>query len=123
MAGLLVFYYIEALAQDFGDKKRITTIIRNVGGTQLRSNKNTIIFVLFIIIGAIVGTGIGEFLTTIPSIADMAAFLVKKYLILSVPPVTVNLIVATFVIGFSLQPSIMTMLGVIFGIFLYKRFY
>lgn len=94
-----------------------------VGGTLLRSNKNTIIFLLFIIIGAIVGTGIGEFLTTIPSISEMASFLVKKYLILSVPPVTVNLIVATFVIGFSLQPSIMTMLGVIFGIFLYKRFY
>lgn len=89
----------------------------------MKTNKNAIVFVLFIIIGAIVGTGIGEFLTTIPSIADIATFLVKKYLILSVPPVTVNLIVATFVIGFSLQPSIMTMLGVVFGIFLYKRFY
>lgn len=89
----------------------------------MRSNKNTLIFLLFIIIGAIVGTGLGEFLTTIPSISDIASFLVKKYLILSVPPVTVNLIVATFVIGFSLQPSIMTMLGVVFGIFLYKRFY
>lgn len=89
----------------------------------MRSNKNTLIFILFIIIGAIVGTGIGEFLTTIPSISDIASFLVKKYMILSVPPVTVNLIVATFVIGFSLQPSIMTMLGVVFGIFLYKRFY
>ena len=89
----------------------------------MRSNKNTLIFLLFIIIGAIVGTGVGEFLTTIPSISDVASFLVKKYLILSVPPVTVNLIVATFVIGFSLQPSIMTMLGVVFGIFLYKRFY
>ncbi len=94
-----------------------------VGGTLLRNNKNTIIFVLFIIIGAIVGTGLGEFLTTIPSISDIASFLVKKYSILSVPPVTVDLIAATFVIGFSLQPSIMTMLGVIFGIFLYKRFY
>lgn len=89
----------------------------------MRSNKNTLIFLLFIIIGAIVGTGVGEFLTTIPSIFDIASFLVKKYLILSVPPVTVNLIVVTFVIGFSLQPSIMTMLGVVFGIFLYKRFY
>ena len=96
---------------------------KNVGGTLLRSNKNTLIFLLFIIIGAIVGTGVGEFLTTIPSISDVASFFVKKYLILSVPPVTVNLIVATFVIGFSLQPSIMTMLGVVFGIFLYKRFY
>lgn len=89
----------------------------------MKTNKNAIVFVLFIIIGAIVGTGIGEFLMTIPSIADIAAFVVKKYLILSVPPVTVNLIVATFVIGFSLQPSIMTMLGVVLGIFLYKRFY
>lgn len=94
-----------------------------IGGTLLKSNKDAIIFLLFIIIGAIVGTGVGEFLTTIPNISEIASFLVKKYLILSVPPVTVNLIVATFVIGFSLQPSIMTMLGVLFGIFLHRRFY
>ncbi len=89
----------------------------------MTSGKNAIIFFIFIIVGALIGTGIGEFLTTIQGIENIASFLVTKYLIVSVPPVTINLIVLTLIVGFSFQPSIMTMLGIVLGIFLYKRFH
>nr|WP_092068729.1 DUF4321 domain-containing protein [Dendrosporobacter quercicolus]NSL47205.1 DUF4321 domain-containing protein [Dendrosporobacter quercicolus DSM 1736]SDL80451.1 protein of unknown function [Dendrosporobacter quercicolus] len=76
---------------------------------------------LFLITGAVIGGILGEFVAGSAALTGMAPYLVKNYQIIDVPPVAINLYVVKFIAGFSLQPNIMSIIGVIAAIFLFQR--
>lgn len=90
----------------------------------MRTSKSRgwLLLVLFLVIGAVLGGVIGELLAKLPLFADFVPYLSKHYVLLNVPPLTVDLYVAQIVGGLVLQPSLMSILGMLLGIFIYRRF-
>lgn len=79
------------------------------------------IFILFLITGAVFGGILGELISHSDIVAGFAPYLVKTFLVLDVPPVTINLYVVRFMLGFALQPNLISILGMIVAILLYRR--
>ncbi len=78
-------------------------------------------FILFLLTGAVFGGILGELISRSDIVAGFAPYLVKTFLVLDVPPVTVNLYVVRFMVGFALQPNLISILGMIVAILLYRR--
>lgn len=78
--------------------------------------------VLFVITGAVIGGILGEVIGSSPLFAGMAPYLTRNYAVLDVPPLTVNLYVIRFVVGFSIYPNLVSLAGMIAAFFLYRRF-
>lgn len=78
-------------------------------------------FILFLITGAVFGGILGELISHSDIVAGFAPYLVKTFLVLDVPPVTINLYVVRFMLGFALQPNLISILGMIVAILLYRR--
>jgi len=76
---------------------------------------------LFLITGAIVGGVFGEFVANW-SLGGFAPYLVKTYPIFDLPPLVINLYVVKLVVGFTLQPSVMSIIGVVLAFILFRRF-
>lgn len=85
-------------------------------------SKGWFILVLFLIIGAVLGGVLGEYMSRVALFADLAPYLAKHYVLLDVPPLTIDLYIAKVVGGLVLQPTLMSILGMLLGIFLYRRF-
>jgi len=86
------------------------------------NSKGYSLLALFLITGAVLGGIFGEFIASSTTLAGVAPYLVKNYPIIDVPPVVINLYVIKLIIGFSLQPNLMSILGVIAAIALFRRF-
>lgn len=80
------------------------------------------IMALFLITGAVVGGILGELAASIPFLADIAPYLIKPFPVFDLPPVAVNLYVIKVVIGFALYPNLMSIVGIIAAIILFRRF-
>lgn len=90
---------------------------------QLKGAKSKSIgmLILFLVVGAALGGMIGEGLATSSFYSEYTAFLSKPYLLLDLPPVTLNLHICRLVLGFSLSPTLASILGVIVAFILYRR--
>lgn len=86
------------------------------------NSKGWFLLVLFLVIGAVLGGVLGEFLSRIDILSGIAPYLAKHYVLLNMPPITINLYIATVVCGLVLQPTLMSILGMVLGIFFYRRF-
>lgn len=93
------------------------------GGEFLRDNKNKGygILLLFLITGALLAGILGELISHVEILASITPYLVKTFLVLDVPPVSINLYVVRFMIGFALQPNLISILGMIAAILIFKR--
>lgn len=80
------------------------------------------VFLLFILTGALLGGLLGEIIAETPSLAGLAPYLVKKYLILDIAPVNINLFIIQIKLGFTLQPNLISVLGMIIAFVLLRRF-
>ncbi len=80
------------------------------------------IMTLFLITGAVVGGILGELAAGIPLLADVVPYLIKPFPVFDLPPVAINLYVIKVVIGFALYPNLMSILGIIAAIILFRRF-
>ncbi|HBS60293.1 MAG TPA: DUF4321 domain-containing protein [Firmicutes bacterium] len=78
--------------------------------------------VIFLIVGAVFGGLLGELLNSFQALAGLAPYLVKTFTILDIPPVTINLYIVQFVVGLSLHPNIISIVGAILAVFLLRRF-
>lgn len=85
------------------------------------SGKGAGMFFLFVIVGAVLGGILGEVITGW-SLGGITPLLVKTFPVFDVPPVTINLFVIKFVVGFSLHPNLIGILGVVVAAFLFRRF-
>jgi hypothetical protein len=84
--------------------------------------KGWLLLALFLIIGAVLGGALGELLAKQAIFADLAPYLSKHYVLLNIPPLTVDIYIAQIVGGLVFQPSLMSILGMLLGIFFYRRF-
>lgn len=77
---------------------------------------------LFLLTGALLGGLLGEVLAGSPALAEIAPYLVKKYTIFEMAPASINLFVAQIKLGLVLQPNLISVLGIIIALFLFRRF-
>jgi uncharacterized membrane protein len=77
---------------------------------------------LFLITGAIFGGILGELIAGSTALGGLAPYLTKVYTILDVPPVVINLYVIKLVLGFALQPNLISILGIVVAIILFRIF-
>lgn len=78
--------------------------------------------ILFLITGAVLGGILGELIARSDIMVGFAPYLVKTFLIFDIPPVTVNLYVIRLVLGFALQPNLISILGMLIALLLFRRF-
>jgi len=84
-------------------------------------SKGFSMLLLFLITGAVLGGILGELISSAEALANWSPYLVKTFLVLDVPPVSINLYVVRFMLGFALQPNLISILGMIAALLLYKR--
>lgn len=84
-------------------------------------NKGYGMLLLFLITGAVFGGILGEFISSSDALAVWSPYLVKTFLVLDVPPVSINLYVVRFMLGFALQPNVISILGMIAAMLLFRR--
>jgi hypothetical protein len=80
------------------------------------------VFLLFIVTGALLGGLLGEIIAETPSLAGIAPYLVKKHLIFDLAPLNINLFIMQIKLGFTLQPNLISILGMIVAYVLLRRF-
>lgn len=78
--------------------------------------------VLFFIVGAVIGGLLGELLSGVQALSSIAPYLVKTFTIFDIPPVTINLYIVRLVVGLSLHPNLISVLGAILAIYLLRKF-
>lgn len=76
---------------------------------------------LFLIAGAVIGGLLGELLNSIQSLSGITPYLVKNYTIIDIPPVAIDLYILKIIVGLSLHPNMISILGAIFAILLFRR--
>lgn len=76
---------------------------------------------LFLLTGAVLGGILGELLAGSQLLVGVAPYLVKSFLIFDMPPVTINLYVVRFMVGFALQPNLISIIGMLLAIVLFRR--
>ena len=86
------------------------------------NNKGFGILALFLITGAVLGGIIGEIIADSSLLSGVAPYLVKQFLIFDLPPVSINLYVVKFVIGFALYPNLISIIGMITAVVLFRPF-
>ena len=80
------------------------------------------VLLLFLLTGALLGGLLGEVIAETPSLAGLVPFLVKKHIIFDMSPVNINLFVIQIKLGLILQPNLISVLGSIIAILLFRRF-
>lgn len=78
------------------------------------------LLLLFILIGALLGGILGEILKTISPEGPLRNIFTHGFHIGITPPITFDLRVISFTIGFTLRANLLTILGAILGIYIYK---
>ncbi|MBP2649616.1 MAG: hypothetical protein H6Q74_441 [Firmicutes bacterium] len=84
------------------------------------SGRGTWMLILFLLTGAVLGGIFGEIISDW-YLGGLAPYLVKSVAIFDLPPVTINLFVVKFIVGFSLHPSLISILGVVVAIWVFYR--
>lgn len=85
--------------------------------------KSAGMLILFMATGAVLGGILGELLTASSLLSGAAPYLVKQFPIFDVPPVTFNLYVVKLVIGFALYPNLISIIGMLTAVWLFRRFW
>lgn len=78
--------------------------------------------ILFVIIGAILGGILGELLKNVSSLEGVMPYLVTTFPVFDMAPVTIDLYVIRLTVGLAFMPNLMSMLGIIVAIALYRRY-
>ena len=78
--------------------------------------------ILFVIIGAILGGILGEVLKNVPSLEGVMPYLVTTFPVFDMAPVTIDLYVIRLTVGLAFMPNLMSMLGIVVAIALYRRY-
>ena len=77
---------------------------------------------LFVVIGAILGGLIGNLLENVSALSSLLPYLVAKEAVFSVQPIEIHLFVLSLTVGFSFTPNLMSMLGAVVALLLYRRY-
>ncbi|MDD3157561.1 MULTISPECIES: DUF4321 domain-containing protein [Sporomusaceae] len=76
---------------------------------------------LFVVTGAVFGGMLGDFLASSGWLSPLAPYLTRKFPLLEMPPVLVNLYVLQIQFSLSLYPNFISLLGIIAAVLLFRR--
>lgn len=85
------------------------------------NGKSFAVLALFLILGAVLGGILGELISDWP-MGGVTPYLVKTFPIFDLPPITINLYVIKLILGFSLHPNLISILGVVAAYIVFRRF-
>jgi len=86
------------------------------------STKGAGICVMFVVIGAVLGGILGELMKEITALSGLVPYLVQTYTIIDLNPVHINLYVIQLSFGFVFAPNLMSVLGVLLAVFLFRKY-
>lgn len=78
--------------------------------------------VLFVIVGAVLGGLLGQVLSGVGALSGIMPYLVATYPVFDMSPVTVDLYVVKFTFALSFMPNLMSILGIVLAIVLFRRY-
>ena len=78
--------------------------------------------IVFVIIGAVLGGIIGDLLTGVDALSGVMPYLVHTYPVLDMTPATLNLYVIKLTVGLAFTPNLMSILGMVIAIILFRRY-
>lgn len=78
--------------------------------------------VLFVVVGAILGGILGELMKGLDAFQGLVPYLVHTYPVFDMQPATINLYVIQLTIGFSFAPNLMSILGIVLAVWLFRRY-
>jgi len=84
-------------------------------------HRTSSVLFLFILGGGLFGGLIGEVLSSFSSEGLLKNVFLKGYPIGVSPPLTIDLFLMTFTIGFTVRVNLMILIGVLLGIYTYKQ--
>lgn len=84
--------------------------------------RGTGMFILFVITGALLGGILGELIAETPALSGIAPYLVKKHHIFDMAPANINLFVIQLKAGITLQPNLISIIGMLLAIVIFKKF-
>ena len=76
----------------------------------------------FVILGAILGGILGELLKGVSALEGVMPYLVHTYPVFVMQPATVDLYVIQLTAGLSLTPNLMSILGIVLALILFRRY-
>jgi hypothetical protein len=79
------------------------------------------ILIFFVLIGGLLGGVLGEILRLFSPEGLLKEMFLKGYSIGLNPPGTLDLHIITFTLGFTIQMNLFSLIGIIFGIYIYKQ--
>ena len=85
----------------------------------LQKTSGTLFF--FLLGGGLFGGLLGEILLFFSPTGFMKEAFVKSYQLGFVTPITLDLFLVTFTVGFSMRVNLMILLGVLLGLYTYKQ--
>lgn len=77
--------------------------------------------ILFVVTGAVLGGILGELIKDISIFSGIAPYLIQTYPILDMLPVQINLYVIQLSFGFAFHPNLISILGILLAIFLFRK--
>ena len=83
--------------------------------------KSPWILLTFILIGGLLGGVLGEILRVMAPHGTIQAVFATNFTIGIEPPLTIDLVLLKFTIGFGLKINLLSLLGMFLGIYLYKN--
>lgn len=84
--------------------------------------KGILVLLLFLLTGALIGGLLGEAIAGSSALSGISPYLVKKYTIFEMAPASINLFVMQIKLGFVLQPNLISVIGIVIALFLFRRF-
>lgn len=78
--------------------------------------------ILFVVVGAIIGGILGQLLSGVEALAGLMPYLVTTYPVFDTSPITVNLYVIRLTIGLAFAPNLMSILGIVAALLLFRRY-
>ncbi len=78
--------------------------------------------ILFVVVGAILGGILGELIRGMDALQGLVPYLVHTYPVFAMEPATINLYVIQLTLGFSFAPNLMSILGIVLAVFLFRRY-
>ena len=83
--------------------------------------KSPWILLLFVLIGGLLGGVLGEILRVMAPHGTIQTIFATNYVLGITEPLTIDLVLLKFTIGFVLKINLLSLLGMFLGIYLYKN--
>ena len=83
--------------------------------------KSPWILLIFVLIGGLLGGVVGEFLRVLAPHGTIQSVFATSYVLGITEPLTIDLVLVKFTIGFLLKINLLSLIGMFLGVYLYKN--